>query len=102
MFIDNCINKVSTLLILNTFQSKQNDNIKNKSLNLLNVKALKLQLSVVILNFQKLINKNDVRPISSHPRISVKKLLPLTNKIIESINQFINSINSSSRSSYLK
>ena len=55
---------------------------------------------VEILNFQKFINKNDVRPINSHPNINVKKLFQITKKIIENINQFINSIKSSARSSY--
>ena len=95
-------NSVSIVLILYISHNKQKDNIKNKSLNLLNEKALKLQLKVVDLNFQKFINKNDVNPINSQPKISVKKLLPLTKKIIEKINQFINNINSSSRSSNLK
>jgi hypothetical protein len=94
--------KLSILLTLYTLHKIQNEIIKNTSLILLNAKALKLQLKVVILNFQKFINKNDVRPINSHPNINVKKLFPITKKIIENINQFINSIKSSARSSYLK
>ena len=82
--------------------AEQKEIIKNKSLTLLNVNALKLQPRVVILYFQKLISKKDVKPINSQPSINVKKLLPLTNIIIESINQFINKINSSSLSSLLK
>lgn len=93
---------MSILLTLYMLLSIQKDNIKNKSLNLLKVNALKLQLKVVNLNFQKFINKKEVKPINSHPKISVKKLLPLTNIIIESVNQFINNINSSHLSSYLK
>lgn len=96
------VSRVSILFTLYTFHSTQKDIIKNKSLNLLKLNALKLQPKVVILYFQKFINKNDVKPISSHPKISVKKLFPLTNNIIESINQFINKINSSPLSSYLK
>ena len=80
----------------------QKEIIKNKSLNLLNVNALKLHPRVVILNFQKLINKNEVKPTNSHPNINVKKLLPLTKIIIDKINQFKSNINSSARSSYLK
>jgi hypothetical protein len=87
---------------LYVFHNKQKEIIKKRSLNLLNEKALKLQAKVVILNFQKFISKKEVRPINSQPKISVKKLLPLTKIIIESINQFIRSINSSSLSSNLK
>lgn len=72
------------------------------SLILLKVKALKLQANVVVLNRQKLINKNDVNPISSQPIIIVNKLLLITKKIIENINQFISKINSSPLSSNLK
>jgi len=57
---------------------------------------------VVILNFQKLINKKEVKPINSQPKIRVKKLLPHTNEIMDNINQFISNINSSARSSNLK
>jgi hypothetical protein len=63
---------------------------------------LKLQANVVTLNFQKFINKNDVRPMSSQPIINVKKLLLIIKNIIENINQFIKRINSSALSSYLK
>ena len=72
------------------------------SLILLKVNALKLHPKVVILNRQKLINKNEVKPISSHPNKILKKLLEITRKIIEKINQFISKTNSSPRSSYLK
>lgn len=90
------------LFILYKFHIKQKDIIKNISLILLKVKALKLQPRVVILNFQKLINKKEVKPISSQPIIIVKKLLPITKKIIDKINQLISKINSSALSSYLK
>jgi hypothetical protein len=93
---------VSILLVLNLFHNKHKPIIKKISLTLLNVNALKLQPNVDILNRQKLINKNDVNPIISHPIIILKKLFPITKKIIEKINQFINKINSSPRSSYLK
>jgi hypothetical protein len=99
---DKDINSVSMLLILYKFHIKQKEIIKNMSLILLNVNALKLQLSVVTLNFQKLINKNDVKPINSQPIIIVKKLFPITKKIIDNINQFMSKINSSALSSYLK
>jgi hypothetical protein len=90
------------LPVLYLFHNKQNPIIKKISLILLKVKALKLQPRVEILNRQKLINKNEVKPINSHPIIKEKKLLPITKKIIEKINQFMSKINSSPRSSYLK
>jgi hypothetical protein len=93
---------VSTLLVLYEFHNKQNPIIRNISLILLNVKALKLQPKVEILNRQKLINKNEVKPISSQPKIKEKKLFPITKKIIEKMNQFISKTNSSPLSSYLK
>jgi hypothetical protein len=93
---------VSTLLVLYKFHSKQKPIIKKISLILLNVNALKLQANVVILKRQKFINKNDVKPISSQPIIIVNKLLLITKKTIENINQFISKINSSPRSSNLK
>jgi hypothetical protein len=96
------VNIVSTLLVLYEFHNRQKPIIKNMSLILLKVNALKLQPRVDILNLQKLINKNEVRPINSQPRISEKKLLPMTKKIIEKINQLINRTNSSPLSSYLK
>ena len=90
------------MLVWNKFQILQKDIIKRRSLNLLNENALKLQPKVIALNFQKLINKNEVKPINSQPKINVKKLLPQTSMIIERINQLISKINSSSLSSYLK
>jgi hypothetical protein len=96
------VNIVSIFPVLYLFHNKQKPIIKKISLNLLNVKALKLQPKVVILNLQKLMSKNEVKPISSQPIISVKKLLLITKKIMENINQLINKINSSPLSSYLK
>ena len=93
---------MSILLIWNKFHKVQNDINKSKSLNLLKVNALKLQPKVIALNFQKFINKKDVNPINSHPKINVKKLFPQTRIIIDNINQLISKINSSSLSSYLK
>lgn len=95
-------NNTSIVFILYIFHRLQKEIMSNKSLTLLKLKALKLQLKVVILNFQKLINKKEVNPISSQPKIMVKKLLPLIKKIIDKINQFISKTNSSFRSSYLK
>jgi len=96
------VNIVSTSEVLKVFHKRQNAIIRKTSLTLLNVNALKLHPSVVILNFQKLINKNDVNPINSHPSSILKKLLLNTKKIIENSNQLINKINSSPRSSNLK
>jgi hypothetical protein len=90
------------LFILYEFHNVHSDIIKKTSLILLKLNALKLQLNVVILNFQKFINKNDVNPINSHPKISVNILSLITKKIIENINQFISNINSSPLSSYFK
>lgn len=90
------------MLVLYVFHNKQNPIIRKISLILLKVKALKLQPKVVILNLQKLINKNDVNPINSHPSKILKKLFEITKKIIEKINQFISKINSSPLSSNLK
>lgn len=102
MFNDIIVNKLSILLTLYIFHNIARPIIKKISLILLKAKALKLQTKVVDLNFQKLISKNEVKPINSHPKIKLKKLLLITKKIIEKINQFIKSMNSSERSSYLK
>jgi len=99
---DTTVNSVSMLLILYIFHNIAKPVIKKISLILLKVKALKLQAKVVVLNFQKLINKKDVSPINSHPKIKLKKLLLITKNIIEKINQLISKINSSNLSSYLK
>lgn len=99
-----CISVSSTSMseVLKAPQSRQNAIIKNISLTLLNVNALKLQPKVVVLNLQKLISKNDVKPISSHPNSIEKKLLLNTKNIIENSNQLISNINSSPLSSNLK
>jgi len=102
VFIEIKFNNVSILFTLYTFHKTQKDINKNTSLILLKVNALKLQLNVVILNFQKLINKKDVNPINSQPIIMVKKLLPITKNIIEKINQLINKTKFSPLSSNLK
>lgn len=96
------VSRTSISDVLKEPQSKQNAIIKNISLTLLKVKALKLQPKVVVLNLQKLISKNDVNPISSHPSRIEKKLLLNTKNIIENSNQLISNINSSPLSSNLK
>lgn len=62
--------------------------IKQQSLNLLKTNALKAHFNVKILLVQKLINKNEVIPINSQPKINVIQLPAHTNKIIESTNIF--------------
>ena len=61
---------------------------KNKSLNLLNEKALNADLNVPILTDQKLIKKKDVIPIISHPKNKLTKLPEDTRKTILIINKF--------------
>jgi len=77
-------------------------NNNDTSLNLLNTKALKAAFKVEILVDQKLIKKNDVKPISSQPKNKTKKLPLVTNNIILMTKQFIKSINLSTLGSYLK
>jgi hypothetical protein len=75
---------------------------RNKSLNLLNEKALKADLIVPDLVDQKLIRKKDVSPINSQPKKSVIKLPDETKRIILIINKFKNKIKRSTSGSYLK
>lgn len=77
-------------------------NNKDTSLNLLKTKALKAAFNVEILVDQKLIKKNDVKPINSQPKNKTKKLPLVTNIIILITKQFIKSINLSTLGSYLK
>lgn len=63
------------------------DKIKKISLILLKIKALKALLSVNLRLYQKLINKNDVKPISSQPQNRVIIEFPETKTIIPIINQ---------------
>ena len=75
---------------------------KKKSLNLLNENALKAAFKVPTLVDQKLIKKNEVRPINSQPKNITIKLPEDTNKIILIINEFRNRISLSTKGSYLK
>jgi len=70
------------------------------SLILLKKKALKLDLTVPRRVLQKLIKKNDDRPIDSQPKNKVNKLFPNTSKSILNINQLINKAKISSWASY--
>ena len=75
---------------------------KNKSLNLLKEKALKAAFKVPTLVDQKLIKKNDVKPINSQPKNNTIRLPEDTNKIILIIKEFKNSKSLSTKGSYLK
>jgi hypothetical protein len=75
---------------------------KNKSLNLLKENALKAAFNVPTLVDQKLIKKNDVKPINSQPRNITIKFPDDTNNIILIIKRFKNRINLSTNGSYLK
>lgn len=68
----------------------------------MNKKALKLDFTVPLRVFQKLIRKKDDSPIDSQPKKIVKRLLDKTKKIILNINQLINNVNKSSWASYFK
>lgn len=57
--------------------------INAASLILLKIKALNALLSVAILLVQKLISRNDVIPISSHPSNSVNHDPDMTSSIID-------------------
>lgn len=59
-------------------------------------------MNVLILTIQKLINKNDVIPISSQPKNKQTKLAEDTKNIILIINKFKNITNLSTLGSYLK
>ena len=75
---------------------------KKKSLILLKTKALNADFKVPRRSFQKLIKKNEVKPINSQPKNKVNKLLANTNKIILKINQLISKVKESSFASNLK
>lgn len=60
------------------------------SLNLLKTYALKAAFNVPIRDDQKLIKKNDVKPINSQPKNKTKKLPLDTNKIILITKKLIN------------
>jgi len=66
-----------------------------RSLILLKINALKAAFSVLIFVDQKLIKKNDVNPINSHPKNKTNKLPPITKIHMLIINKFINKNNRS-------
>jgi hypothetical protein len=69
---------------------------------LLKVKALNADFKVAVLVVQKLIKKNEVNPINSHPKNIIIVLPDVTKKIILITNDSINNKNLSTRGSYLK
>jgi len=75
---------------------------KKTSLILLKEYALNAAFSVPTLADQKLINKNEVKPINSQPRKRIIKLPHVTKKAILIINEFKNKTNLSTKGSYLK
>ena len=75
---------------------------KNKSLVLLNEKALNAAFKVPTLVDQKLIRKKEVNPINSHPKNNITKFPEETKKTILIINRFKKIIKRSTKGSYLK
>ena len=74
---------------------------KQPSLNLLNIKALNALLSVVILLFQKFINKKEVTPIISQPSTKTNQFEAHKRVIIESTKDFKKIINKTILGSFL-
>jgi hypothetical protein len=74
----------------------------DKSLNLLNEKALNADFKTDIFVDQKLIRKNEVKPINSQPKNKTKQLPLKTKQIILIIKLFNNKIKRSKFGSYLK
>jgi hypothetical protein len=77
-------------------------NNNETSLNLLKTKALKAAFNVDIRVDQKLIKKNEVKPINSQPKNKTKKFPLVTKHIILITKQLINKTNLSTLGSYLK
>lgn len=75
---------------------------KNISLALLNENALKADFKVLTLEDQKLIKKNDVKPIISHPKNNITKFPEHTKNTILITKEFKKSTNLSTKGSYLK
>jgi len=73
-----------------------------KSLILLNVNALNADFKVPFLVDQKFIKKNEVKPISSHPKNNIIKLPEDTRNNILITKHKINNKNLSTSGSYLK
>jgi len=72
------------------------------SLNLLKEKALKADLRVEERSPQKLIKKNDVRPISSHPKKKTTRFPELTSTTMLAMNAFMREMSRLTWGSYLK
>jgi hypothetical protein len=75
---------------------------KKKSLILLKENALKAAFSVPMRDTQKLISRNDVRPINSHPKNNIIRLLAETSTNMLIINDAKNNKKRSTKGSYLK
>lgn len=71
------------ILVIPADKFKQSAAISAASLTLLNEKALNALLSVPIFDVQKLINKNEVIPISSQPSNKVNHEPARTNNVID-------------------
>lgn len=84
-------------LVLLVFKNKH-INAPNKQTSLMTLKknALKLDLKTDRLTFQKLINKKEVKPNSSHPKNTVNRLFASTNINILIIKRLIFVANSHS------
>lgn len=91
------MSKVKVVLNINIITTN-----KNKSLVLLNEYALKAAFKVPTLVDQKLIKKNEVNPIISHPKNNIIKLPADTKKTILIIKEFKNKTNLSTNGSYRK
>lgn len=75
---------------------------KNKSLTLLKEYALNADFNVPTLVDQKFINKNEVKPINSHPKNNIIKLPDDTKNTILITKKFKNKTKRSTSGSYLK
>mgnify|MGYP007037035758 CR=1 FL=1 len=87
---------------LNRLLTIKKNKIRQKSLTLLNEKALNADFKVGLLLVQKLIRKKDVRPINSHPIIKRIILSDITSNIILNENHPRRRINLSTLGSFLK
>lgn len=91
------MSKSKVILNIKTIQSSN-----EASLNLLNENALKDAFNVEIFVHQKFIKRNEVKPISSHPKKKPIKLFVETRNIILATKKFKYIINRSTNGSNLK
>lgn len=90
------------VLALNRLLIIKRNRIRQKSLTLLNEKALNADFKVGLLLVQKLIKKKDVSPISSQPTISKIILSDITSNIMLNENHPKRIVNLSTFGSFLK